>query len=184
MQKRLKTIVIALLLSFVCLFAACGAEKDENGNKIYRLNEQTYFRVMSNMLMFPEQYNGSIIELDFFTYEIEDIHGEKYLCGVRHCASGYGCNCGKDTVLGFVLDYDGELPAPKNQSAPNNDKSWIHAKGKLSSTEKVLMEIYAYGADGSIDYSKDPEQIYFYRYIVEEYSPIEDTSSLHYYLDK
>lgn len=183
MRKKIKLIFMSLLLSLFLLFASCGADVDEQGRKVYRLNESTYFKVMNNMLMFPEQYDGCAIELDFFLYEIEDIHGDKTLCGVRHCSSGYGCNCGKDTVIGFILRYDGTLPEPKNQSTPDNDKAWIHAKGELSSMQKTLLEIYAYDAEGNIDKTKT-EQIYFYEFIVEEYSVIEDASNLHYYVSK
>ena len=165
----------ALLLLIICsLLSACSQN--------YTLNEETFFLVMTNMQYFPEQYLGKKIEFDCFSYELTDIDGKSYICGVRKCSSGYGCNCGKDTVIGFLLEYDGEIPAPKNQSEDTNDKTWIHLAGHLKNTDKTEIKIYAYNGD-DIDYDT-VEKIYFLSFIVETVVLIEDYSGLEYYVTK
>ena len=116
----MKKLLIVLLIAALCLcLVACGGEDR------YDLTEDTFFYGMTTMQFYPEQYVGKAISFDCFTYRLTDVAGKDYLCGVRKCSSGYGCNCGKDTIIGFILDYDGELPEPKNQSENSADKSWL-----------------------------------------------------------
>ena len=136
---------------------------------------------MTNMQYFPEQYLQSNIEFDCFTYELLDVNGVSYMCGVRKCSSGYGCQCGKDTIIGFVLEYDGELPTPTHQSEDTNDKTWVHLSGRLKSADKIKIEINSYLADGSVDQSKN-EIIEFLVFVVDGCELIEDYSNLHYYV--
>ena len=165
-------------LGVIMLFAsACGKQKD------YVLTEDTFFLVMTNMQYYPEQYVESEREYDCFTYELTDVNGERYICGVRKCSSGYGCTCGQDTIIGFILEYDGELPAPKNQSEDNNDKTWIHLKGKLKGTEKTSVTVRSYLPSGEPDGDKT-EEILFLVFSVESFYLIEDYSNLHYYVTK
>ena len=171
-MKKLLLVLIAVL---VCLtFAACGPRD-------YVLNETSFFMVMTNIQYYPENYLQSNLEFDCFTYELTDINGKSYMCGVRKCSSGYGCTCGNDTIIGFVLEYDGELPAPRNQSEDTNEKTWVHLSGKLKSADKVKIEIRSYLSDGSIDPSKT-EQIQFLVFAVENCELIADYSNLHYYV--
>lgn len=163
-------VVVALSL------AGCGKQTE------YILNETSFFLVMTNMQYYPEQYDGATIEYDCFTYSLTDINGENYICGVRKCSSGYGCTCGNDTIIGFILEYDGDLPAPKNQSEDGNEKTWVHLKGKLKSAEKTTVTIYAY-KDGKPDY-ENTEKILFLVFSVESCAVVEDYSSLHYYVTK
>ena len=170
---------ISLLLALVlCLsFFGCSKAKD------YVLTEDTFFLVMTNMQYYPEQYVDSKIEFDCFTYDLVDVDGVSHLCGVRKCSSGYGCTCGNDTIIGFVLDYDGELPAPRNQSANDGDKTWVHLTGRLRDANKETITIPAYLPDGSVN-PDTTEQILFLVFEVEECREIEDTSGLNYYVTK
>ena len=174
-MKKTKIIIAVLLLVLCFAFAACGP-------KDYVLNESIFFRVMTNVQYFPEQYIDSTIELDCFTYRLEDADGTVYICGVRKCSAGYGCTCGNDTIIGFVLEYDGEIPEPRNQSADNNDKTWVHLKGKLKSADKLTITLnsFAQGADGS----QIPDQIQMLTFVVESCDLIEDASNLNYYVTK
>ena len=166
------------LLALLLLFLPACAAKD-----LYVLNESSFFLVMTNMQYYPEQYIGSTIEYDCFTYELTDIHGNSYICGVRKCSSGYGCTCGNDTIIGFILESEEPLPAPKNQSEDNNDKTWIHVRGMLKSAQKQEITIYAYTPDGNIDYDTT-EILSFLTFQTESVSLIEDYSNLHYYVTK
>ena len=177
-MKNKKFLVILLAAFVLLLVPACGS-----GEKSYVLDEKRFFLVMTNMQYYPEQYLGANVEYDCFTYALTDVSGKQYTCGVRKCSSGYGCTCGKDTVIGFLLNYDGTLPAPKNQSADNNDKTWVHLKGKLHGAEKTTIPVYAVLPDGSQDTST-VENIVFLSFDVEECTEIENTEGLHYYVTK
>ena len=140
------------------------------------LTEQTFFLVMTNIQAFPEQYADQTLTFDCFTYELKTTDNTKYICGVRQCSAGFGCKCGKDTIIGFILNSEKELPEPKNQYDNTNDKAWIHVTGKLESSEKKTISIPA--ADGS------SEDVEFLSFNVSEFNVIEDYSSLHHYVDK
>lgn len=169
MKKIITTFLMILFL------ASCGSNH-------YKLNEDNFFLIMTNMLYYPEQYKDSTIEYDAFMYDIYDTEDNLYHCSVRKCSSGYGCNCGKDTVIGFILNYDKELPASYNQSEDSVEKTWVHVKGKLHSYEFNTIEIYAY-KDNEIDYTTK-ESIKFLTFDVEEISLISDYSNLKYYVTK
>lgn len=168
--------IIALLTAFLVTVGACGKKNE------YVLNEGTFFLVMTNMQYYPEQYEGAKIEFDCFTYDITDIDGVTYRCVVRKCSSGYGCNCGKDTVIGFFVE-NTELPEPKNQSEDTNEKTWLHIQGKLNSVGKKKIKIFSYNADGSVN-TDVVETIEFLTFDVENFSVIEDYSGLNYYVTK
>ena len=174
----MKKAVLCLVILILCLTAAfaCG------GHKRYDLTEETFFLVMTNMQYYPEQYVGKTVTYDCFTYRLTDVDGQEYMCGVRKCSSGYGCNCGKDTIIGFVLNYDGVIPEPVNQSEDTADKTWIHVEGTLASAQKREIRIYAYQGD-QIDYST-VETVVFYDFDVAALSLIEDASGLAYYVTK
>ena len=168
---------IAIVLSvFSLATASCGKEEE------YVLSEKSFFLVMTNIQYYPSNYVGKNLEFDCFTYEIKDTDGNSYICGVRKCSSGYGCNCGKDTVIGFILDYGGEIPEPKNQSEDTNDKSWVRLKGKIDGDKFTGIAVYAYNGD-EIDYST-VETIKFLTLKVDKLSVIEDYSGLSYYVSK
>ena len=169
-----KALLIVLLLALLVL-PACGS-------KSYDLTEETFFLVMKNMQYYPEQYVGKDVSYDCFTYRLTDVDGREYMCGVRKCSSGYGCNCGKDTIIGFILDYDGEIPEPRNQSEDSVDKTWVHLKGTLPNAEKREIRIYAYNGD-AIDYDTI-ETVVFYDFRVSSLTLIEDYSGLAYYVTK
>ena len=172
-----KFLVFALLIIVCFTFAACGP-------KDYVLNEKTFFVVMTNIQYYPEQYLNSNIEFDCFTYKLEDVvSNETYICGVRKCSAGYGCICGNDTIIGFVLEYDGELPEPSiHQSENTKEQTWVHLVGKLKNTDKLSISIPSY-ANGSPD-TNNPEQIQFLVFVVSSCELIEDYSNLHYYVTK
>lgn len=174
MKKEFLKILSLILIAFT--FSSCSDEK-------YKLNEETFFLVMTNIQYYPEQYIGKNIEYDCFTYDLKDVDGNVYRCGVRKCSSGYGCKCGKDTVIGFILDYGGEIPAPKNQSEDTIEKTWVHLSGTLKSADKTKITVYAYDADGNEDKSKT-EIIEFLRFEAKSLDVIEDYSSLNYYVTK
>ena len=137
---------------------------------------------MTNMIYYPEQYLGSLIELDCFVYEITDAETEtEYICGVRKCSSGYGCTCGQDTIIGFILEYNGDIPEAKNQSEDTNEKTWIHLQGKLVNADKTYINVFAYDAEGNR--TDNTEQIYMYRFQVINLYEI-DGSDLAYYVTK
>ena len=172
-SKCLPVLLLCLVL------AGCG----EQGPKDYVLDEDTFFLVMTNLMYYPEQYESSSLELDCFTYELVDVEGNSYLCGVRKCSSGYGCTCGKDTIIGFILDSKEELPAPYRQSEDDNEKAWIHIKGHLRDAKKETIKIHAYLPDGSLD-PDTVEEIVLPVFEVESFETIEDYSGLKYYVTK
>ena len=165
-----------MLLILACCLVSCG------GSDAYRLTEDTFFLVMTTIQYYPEQYVGKEITYDCFTYRLTDVDGKEYLCGVRKCSSGYGCNCGKDTIIGFILDYDGEIPEPRNQSEDSADKTWVHLVGRMPNADKQEIKIYAYNGD-AIDYGT-VETVVFYRFEVESLTTIEDYTGLSYYVTK
>lgn len=142
----------------------------------YDLTEKTFFLLMTNIQAYPEEYIDKTITFDSFTYELTSTNGDNYLCVVRKCSSGFGCKCGKDTVIGFVVDKNLGLPKPKNQNEDTNDKAWVHIAGQVKSTEKVEFDIY------STDNTS--ETVSFLELNVESFTVIEDYSELHYYVDK
>lgn len=174
-MKKIFSIILSLIL-ILFMTLSCGVDE-------YILNERTFFLVMTNMQYYPEQYLQKPIEYDCFTYDLTDTDGRVYRCGVRKCSSGYGCNCGKDTVIGFILDYGEEIPEPKNQSEDTPDKTWIHVSGTIASAEKTKIKIYSYNADGEVDYSTI-ETIEFLSFKVETLTKISDYSDLNYYVTK
>ena len=177
MKKTRRLTVIILLTLVLCVaITACGPHD-------YVLNENTFFLVMTNIQYYPENYLSSNIEFDCFTYELVDVDGESYMCGVRKCSAGYGCQCGNDTIIGFILEYDGELPAPRNQSEDTNDKTWVHLSGKLKSAEKTTVRLKYYLPDGTVDPTKTDE-IQFLVFVAESCELIEDYSNLNYYVTK
>lgn len=179
MKKRfINTFCLTLCAIFALNFAACGQTTDS-----YVLTENTFFMVMTNALYYPEKYVDKDFELDCFIYDLEDINGNVYRLGVRKCSSGYGCNCGKDTIIGFILDYDGTLPEPKNQSEDTPDKAWVHLTGRITSSEKTYIKIYGYGEDGNLDTSII-ETVNFLTYAPDSVHEITDYSGLNYYVIK
>ena len=176
-MKRIGWIALALLLCM--LLTSCGGGKTDG----YVLNEDTFFLVMTNMQYYPEQYLDADIEYDCFIYELTDVDGNTYTCGVRKCSSGYGCTCGRDTIIGFLLETDQPLPAARNQSEDSNDKAWVHLTGRLESAEKTTITIHSYLADGTVDPDNN-EQIVFLVFDVASCEEIQDASNLNYYVTK
>ena len=177
--RRLTVFTVSALLLFsvwfLCSFPACVPKE-------YVLNEKTFFKVMTNIQAYPEQYLDKNLEFDCFTYSLTDVSsGKEYICGVRKCSSSYGCTCGKDTVIGFILNYEGEIPAPRNQSEDNTDKTWVHLRGSLSGAEKTEITVYAYDNGGITDRK---ERISFLSFTVSSVSVIDDYSGLNYYVTK
>ena len=177
-----KILLILLTLTLIVCATACVNDGPVD------MTEKTFFYTMTTIQAYPDQYLGRDISYDCFTYRLTDIAGNDYLCGVRKCSSGYGCNCGKDTIIGFILDYDGAIPEPKNQSEDSAEKSWIHVKGRLKSAEAEMIELQSYKIDPQSDaYVPDEgktEKVPFYRLTVESLSEIEDYSGLAYYVTK
>ena len=159
----------SLLLLTSLLLSGCGDNK-------YVMNENTFFLVMTNIQFYPEEYVDKELTFDCFTYQLTSITGEEYLCVVRKCSSGFGCKCGEDTIIGFIVNKDLGLPEPKNQYDDTNDKSWVHIVGELKTTEKTQFEIY--------NKNQEPEPVQFLTIQVNDFSIIEDYSNLHYYVDK
>ena len=170
-----KVLIIALAALLLFSFASCGGGSDR-----LDLTEQTFFYGMTTIQMYPEEYFGKTISYDCFTYRLTDVDGVEYLCGVRKCSAGYGCKCGKDSIIGFILDYDGVIPEPKNQSADTPDKTWVHLEGTLASAETETIRIYGYDGD-AVDYDR-VESVVFCRFKVSALSGIEDYSALAYYV--
>ncbi len=154
-----------------------------NKNDYYVLTERNFFLVMTNIQYYPEQYVNKTIEYDCFTYELNSINNNSFICGVRKCSSGVGCTCGKDTIIGFILDTDLDIPKPKNQSEDTNDKTWVHIKGHLETSEKQKVQIHSYKDDGTIDEQKN-ETVSLLKIQVSECFLIEDYSNLNYYVTK
>ena len=169
-------LILAAVAALVFLAVSCGPTQ-------YVLNEKFYFKVMTNVQYYPEQYVGATFEMDCFTYRLTDVDGKTYLCGVRKCSAGYGCTCGKDTVIGFILDYDGEIPAPKNQSEDTNEKTWVHITGVMETAAKTAVRVYAYNAETDT-LTDTVETIEFQTLKVQNIEIIEDYSGLNYYVTK
>ena len=138
----------------------------------YDMNEETFFLVMTHIQYYPEDYLNKDLSFDSFTYKLTSVQGDEYMCVVRKCSSGFGCKCGKDTIIGFVVDNNLDLPEPKNQYDDTNDKAWIHIVGQIKSTDKKVFEIY--NADNV------PEEVSFLSLEIKDFSVIEDYSNLHY----
>ena len=165
------------LLLIPSLFALVACQQSS-----YVLKESTFFLVMTNIQYYPEEYVGKDITLDCFTYNVADKNGTEYLCGVRKCTAGFGCRCGKDTVIGFILNYQGEIPEPKNQYDDTNEKAWIHIVGQLASEKKTAIEIYSYDAEGNI--TDQTEIVEFLSFNVSFLDTITDYSGLAYFVNK
>lgn len=165
----MKKVSLPLLLITSLLVTGCGEKK-------YVMDENTFFLVMTNIQFYPEEYIDKELTFDCFTYQLTSVDGEDYLCIVRKCSSGFGCKCGEDTIIGFIVDKDLGLPAPKNQYDDTNDKSWIHVVGEIKTIEKTQFEIY--------NKNKEPEPVQFLTLQVNDFSIINDYSNLHYYVDK
>ena len=159
---------VLVLLSIPFLLSSCSND--------YDMNENTFFLVMTNIQYYPEQYINKEISFDSFTYKLTSTQGEDYLCVVRKCSSGFGCKCGKDTIIGFIVDNDLGLPEPKNQYDDTNEKAWVHIVGQIKSTEKTEFEIY--------NANNEPEPVQFLNLEIKDFSIIDDYSNLHYYVDK
>ena len=157
-----------ILLSIPFLLSSCS--------KNYDMNESTFFLVMTNIQYYPEEYIGKDISFDSFTYKLTSTQGDDYLCVVRKCSSGFGCKCGKDTIIGFIVDNDLGLPEPKNQYDDTNEKAWVHIVGQIKSVEKTEFEIY--------NANNEPEPVQFLNLEIKDFSIIDDYSNLHYYVDK
>ena len=157
-----------ILLSIPFFLSGCS--------KNYDMNESTFFLVMTNIQYYPEEYIGKDISFDSFTYKLTSTQGDDYLCVVRKCSSGFGCKCGKDTIIGFIVDNDLGLPEPKNQYDDTNEKAWVHIVGQIKSTEKTEFEIY--------NANNEPEPVQFLNLEIKDFSIIDDYSNLHYYVDK
>lgn len=170
-----KVLCIALVILLLFSLASCGGESDR-----IDLTEQTFFYGMTTIQMYPEEYLGKVIAFDCFTYRLVDVEGKEYLCGVRKCSAGYGCKCGKDSVIGFILDYEGTIPEPRNQSADTVEKTWIHLEGSLASEEIENIRIYGYDGD-TVNYDR-VELVPFCRFKVSSLTVIKDYSNLNYYV--
>lgn len=165
-----------LFLLIPSLFALVGCENNCN------ITESTFFLVMTNIQYYPEEYVDKEITLDCFTYNVKDVNNKEYLCGVRKCTAGFGCKCGKDTVIGFILNYEGNIPSPKNQYEDTNDKSWIHITGKLTSIEKTPIEINSYDSEGNI--LEQTEVVEFLSFDISSLETITDYTNLAYFVSK
>ena len=165
-----------LLLLIPSLLTLTGCNKD------CVIDESTFFLVMTNIQYYPEEYINKDISLDCFTYNVKDVNNKEYLCGVRKCTAGFGCKCGKDTVIGFILHYDGDIPEPKNQYEDTNDKSWIHIVGRLVSEEKTPIEINSYDAEGNV--LPQTEVVEFLSFNISSLETITDYSNLAYFVSK
>ena len=159
---------VLMLLSIPFLLSSCSRN--------YDMNESTFFLVMTNIQYYPEDYVNKDLSFDSFTYKLTSVQGDEYMCVVRKCSSGFGCKCGKDTIIGFIVSNDVELPEPKNQYDDTNDKTWVHVTGQIKSSDKTTFEIY--NADSV------PEEVSFLSLEIKDFSIIEDYSNLHYYVDK
>ena len=170
MKKYIPLLILTSLLVVGCQSNSCV------------ITESTFFLTMTNIQYFPERYVDKEISLDCFTYNVSDVNNNNYLCGVRKCTAGFGCKCGKDTVIGFILNYDGEIPEPKNQYEDTNEKTWIHISGQLMSEEKTPIEIHSYDADGNL--SEQTEIVEFLSFNVSLLETITDYANLKYFVSK
>lgn len=173
-MKKLKLLPIVCILAAILLFAGCSND--------FVLTEKTFFTVMTNIQYYPENYVGKYIEFDCFTYELVDSDGNAYMLGVRKCSTGVGCTCGNDTIIGFILNYEGEIPEPVNQSEDTVEKTWIHIRGMINGTNKTDLSIFAYDANGNV--TDSTETVSFLTFNVETLSIVEDYSNLAYYVIK
>ena len=169
--KKQKRLISLIAIPF--LLTGCGSDKCV-------ISENRFFLLMDNIIRYPEEYINKELSLDCFTYDIKDVDNNVTVCGVRKCSAGYGCTCGRDTIIGFILNYEGEIPAAKNQYENSVEKTWIHISGHLANKQKTTITIYSYNADGS--QSTDTEQIQFLTLNVESLVLIEDYQNLHYYV--
>ena len=163
------------LLLLPLLLTSCGSDKCV-------ISENRFYLIMDNIIRYPEEYVNKEITVDCFTYNIENVDGDVTVCGVRKCSSGYGCKCGRDTIIGFILKYEnGDIPAAKNQYENNVEKTWVHLTGHLASKQKTTITIFSYNADGTP--STDTEEIQVLTLNVESLELIEDYQNLRYYVE-
>ena len=174
MYMECKKKIFSLLL-LPLLLTSCGSDKCV-------ISENRFYLIMDNIIRYPEEYVNKEIAVDCFTYNIENVDGDVTVCGVRKCSSGYGCKCGRDTIIGFILKYeDGDIPAAKNQYENNVEKTWVHLTGHLESKQKTTITIFSYNADGTP--STDAEEIQFLTLNVESLELIDDYQNLRYYVE-
>lgn len=178
LKKILTSIFAALSVLIVVLVSGCGKSE-------YILTEKTFYKTLTTVLYYPEQYLDKYLEFDCFTYDLNDAGGVTYRSGVRKSTAEYGCVCGNDTIIGFILEYDGDIPDPVNQSSneQNDERTWIHIRGKLKSAQKTDVSLYAYDADGNkTDTVEAP--VSFLVFVVETLELVEDYSNLAFYVQK
>lgn len=174
MYMECKKKIFSLLL-LPLLLTSCGSDKCV-------ISENRFYLIMDNIIRYPEEYVNKEIAVDCFTYNIENVDGDVTVCGVRKCSSGYGCKCGRDTIIGFILKYEnGDIPAAKNQYENNVEKTWVHLTGHLESKQKTTITIFSYNADGTP--STDTEEIQFLTLNVESLELIDDYQNLRYYVE-
>lgn len=176
---------LAACVALVLMLSITGCS-NSNSPKDYVLTEDTFFLMLTNLNYYPETYLNHDLEFDAFTYNIKDIEGNDHLAIVRKCSSGFGCKCGRDTIIGFLVNPENSnisFPEPKNQSEDTNDKAWVHVKGTMPSADKTTITINSYNADGSINPDKT-EELQMLTLNVSECTPIEDSSGLAYYVTK
>ncbi|MGN1103655.1 MAG: hypothetical protein ACI4QI_02145 [Candidatus Coproplasma sp.] len=174
MKKIFKLLAVAALAA-LSMLAACSDD--------FILTEKTFFTVMKNVQYYPSNYIGKYLEFDCFTYDLSDAYGEVYRLGVRKCSAELGCTCGNDTIIGFILQYDGEIPAPVNQSGDDVEKTWVNLRGQLVSTDFTEIEIHSYDAAGNVVEGVN-ERVKFLTFAVGTLEIIEDYSNLNYYVIK
>ncbi len=172
----MKKVLVCMMIGLCLCLGACAKRQG------YALDEKTFFLVMTNVQFYPDRYVGEDFEFDAFVYDLVDVDGNRHVTVARKCSAGYGCTCGKDTIIGFAVANDIELPPARNQSENNNDKTWLHIKGRIPSQDKQEIKIYAY-SNGQTDYNT-VETISFPTFVIEEFSVIEDYSHLSYYVTK
>ncbi|MGN0814644.1 MAG: hypothetical protein ACI4MH_05380 [Candidatus Coproplasma sp.] len=174
MKKFIKLIAVAVL-TVLSLLAACSDD--------FVLTEKTFFTVMKNVQYYPSNYIGKYLEFDCFTYDLTDADGEVYRLGARKCSAELGCTCGNDTIIGFILQYDGEIPDPVNQSGNDAEKTWIHLRGQIVSADFTEIEIHSYDASGNVVEGVN-ETVRFLTFAVDTLEIVEDYSDLNYYVTK
>lgn len=179
LKKYLCAVLSVACVICIALFAGCGKTE-------YILTEKTFYKTMTTVVYYPEQYLDKYLEFDCFTYDLTDATtGVTYRSGVRKSTAEYGCVCGNDTIIGFILEYDGDIPVPVNQSSNEQDdeRSWIHIRGKLKSAEKTDVSLFAYDSDGNVTDTVEAP-VSFLVFVVETLEIIEDYSNLAYFVQK
>lgn len=168
-----KAISLFLCMTMLFLLASCKSNKEriienakkdnqttvENLENVFSIRERTFVATVDSIYRETDYYINEYNYIKYvgFVLEQEDPNDDS-ISYPWVCRYGPGC-CGSGTTPGFVVVYDGELPA---------DKTWVEVTGKLKIAKKgEPIYDYLYDLLGTL-YKDDNTAIETYAYFEVE----------------